>query len=270
MADPDRPAEKPAAGPPVPDPVAPDPAAPPVRFASPGPANTPEAAAVSPRPPAGRRSGGLTAEDRAEINRAAADRMTYFSDAVVAIAITLLALDLPLPHGATNRALLDSLGSHWSSYSVFLIGFVVIWAHWASHRQLFRLNRKVSQLNMVWLLAVVITPFATRVMTLQHSHGIGVRFSVYALVQILGWVAILAMTRELARSHLFRPGTPAATAVGDPVQTLTAIGMFALSIPVAFFTSWAFLFWIFTTPATNIVRRIVGDRVPAPDDDDEV
>ncbi|VVJ23864.1 protein of uncharacterised function DUF1211 [Amycolatopsis camponoti] len=67
----------------------------------------------------------------------AAERLTFFSDAVVAIAITLLALELPLPEGATNAELLRSLGHHQSEYVSFLISFIVIAVHWRAHHRLF-------------------------------------------------------------------------------------------------------------------------------------
>jgi hypothetical protein len=62
----------------------------------------------------------------------------FFSDAVVAIAITLLAIELPVPEGDSTASLLDSLGANSIAYLTFLISFLVIGAHWRSHHQVFR------------------------------------------------------------------------------------------------------------------------------------
>jgi uncharacterized membrane protein len=72
----------------------------------------------------------------AETDRAAADRLAFFSDAVVAIAITVLALGLPIPTGATNAELLQSAGQHIDDYIAFAVSFVVISAHWRGHHRL--------------------------------------------------------------------------------------------------------------------------------------
>ena len=65
----------------------------------------------------------MATADSPEIEARAADRVVVFSDAVVAIAITLLALDLPIPHPSndSNLALLHALGHNWPSYFAFLI-----------------------------------------------------------------------------------------------------------------------------------------------------
>ena len=55
-----------------------------------------------------------------EVARAvAAERLTFFSDAVIAIAITLLALELPVPSGETNHDLLHSVGELRAEYIAF-------------------------------------------------------------------------------------------------------------------------------------------------------
>lgn len=73
-----------------------------------------------------------------EVRAIAVERLTFFADAVVAIAITLLALDLPVPTGSTNGDLWRSLRENFSDYLAFAISFVVIAARWNAHHRIFR------------------------------------------------------------------------------------------------------------------------------------
>jgi uncharacterized membrane protein len=61
----------------------------------------------------------------------AADRLTLFSDAVVAIAITLLAIELPVPEGGTVSQFLESVRHEGGHYAAFLISFFAIAAAWS-------------------------------------------------------------------------------------------------------------------------------------------
>jgi uncharacterized membrane protein len=185
--------------------------------------------------------------DSPEIEARSADRVVVFSDAVVAIAITLLALDLPIPdvHGG-NRAVLDFLGDHWNGYFAFFISFVVISGHWGSHRVIFRyvnrINDKVIGINMVWLLMVVLTPFAARTLA-ASTDGFGVRFTIYAVIQAVALICLVRLGRELAHDHLLRDDAPASARHPDYAARYAAIASFLISIPVAFATPWAYAIW---------------------------
>ncbi len=165
--------------------------------------------------------------DSPEIEARSADRVVVFSDAVVAIAITLLALDLPIPdrHGG-NGAVLKFLGQHWNGYFAFFISFVVISGHWGSHRAIFRyvnrINDKVIGINMVWLLMVVLTPFAARTLA-ASTNGFGVRFAIYAAVQAVALTCLVRLGRELAQDHLLRADTPASARNPDNAARYAAI-----------------------------------------------
>ncbi len=106
----------------------------------------------------------------------------FFSDVVVAIALTLLALELPVPEGDTSRDVVHAMGEAFGEYLAFLISFVVIASHWRSHHGFFRTVHSVSAqvvgLNLVWLFLTVITPFTTKLLSLGQMNGL--RFSVYA------------------------------------------------------------------------------------------
>jgi len=82
--------------------------------------------------------------DEVETDSRAAERLTFFSDAVVAIAITLLAIDLPVPDGGTVSAFWMSVKHDDGHYAAFLISFAVIAAAWSDHHELFAYARRPS------------------------------------------------------------------------------------------------------------------------------
>jgi uncharacterized membrane protein len=189
----------------------------------------------------------MATTDSPEIEARSADRVITFSDAVVAIAITLLALDLPVPRPKddSNRAMLHALAHNWPSYFAFLISFVVISGHWGSHRALFRyvnrINDRVIGTNMIWLLMMVVTPFAAR--TLAGSGGFGVRFALYALVQIVASACLVRLGNELAQDHLLRDDAPESAKHPNNLARYATIASFVVSIPVAFVSPWAYAIW---------------------------
>jgi hypothetical protein len=89
------------------------------------------------------------------------EQLLLFSDAVVAIAITLLAIDLPIPHGDTSHEFLSSVRHNGEHYIAFAISFVVIASAWTLHRKTWSFadsfdDRQVT-VNMVWLFTIVLS-----------------------------------------------------------------------------------------------------------------
>jgi hypothetical protein len=103
-----------------------------------------------------------------------ANRLIVFSDAVVAIAITLLALDLPVPHAHTPSELWTSARHDARFFLAFFISFGVIAALWSVHHSVFRyVDRSDARLRLLtfgWLLVIVLIPFAARL--LAASGGV--------------------------------------------------------------------------------------------------
>ena len=96
------------------------------------------------------------------------ERLVFFSDAVVAIAMTLLVLplvdvvrELVATHGESTEAI---TGHQWQIYS-FLLSFVVIARQWISHHRLFEQIKAYSaplmRVNLCWLLTIAALPFPT-------------------------------------------------------------------------------------------------------------
>jgi uncharacterized membrane protein len=217
--------------------------------------------------PAGTLTGGTgtgTVDSEVEVEASGTERVVTFSDAVVAIAITLLALGLTAPvstKGMTYAQLLHQLRDGWPADLAFLISFAVIGNHWAAHRRVFRyvcrMNGLVSRLNMLWLLMMVLTPFATNL--LSGSGGFGVRFAIYALIQVIAAGCLLLMSREFARAGLLRPDAPERARHPDTMSLLAVCVSFLVSIPVAFATSWAYALWAAIPLTARVLRRLTAN-----------
>ena len=179
------------------------------------------------------------------------ERLIFFSDAVVAIAITLLAFALPVPSGSTTSAVLRSFHDKGSAYLAFVISFLVIGSHWRSHHRLFRkverLDPAVTALNMAWLFLIVIQPFATRV--LAGNGAFGLRFSLYAFLQVATLLCFLLMARLMRRLRA-EPEV-----AGSDMRLLTFVAFFAVSIPLSFVTHWAYLCWLAASVAARVEEQ---------------
>jgi uncharacterized membrane protein len=185
-----------------------------------------------------------------EFDSRATDRLMLFSDAVVAIAITLLAIDLPVPTGATTSAFLASVRDNWGHYGAFLISFLAIAGAWSNHHDVFqrttRIDPRLRHLDMIWLLMIVLTPFATRFLTAQGHPSTTVhalRFGFYALVQLAESTTLLMMLRYMTAHGLSRD-LPEKTVQDVTKQAYLLMAAFALSIPVLFITPLGWLLWL--------------------------
>ncbi|MEV0403117.1 TMEM175 family protein [Actinoallomurus sp. NPDC050550] len=191
------------------------------------------------------------------------ERMMLFTDAVVAIAITLLALELPVPKGGTNSELWHSAVEARPEYKAFLISFVVIWAHWSAHRNVFRglraLDRTLGSLNGLWLLMVVLIPFATKV--IAGDGAFQLRFGFYALLETVTSLLFLLMAWHVRRAGLATEGTPPERFTDAMLHSGAIAACFAVSIPVAFAGGWAYLCWVAAAVVTRLATRVTRRQV---------
>src|SRR5215831_16445501 len=96
------------------------------------------------------------------------ERMILFSDAVFAIAITLLVIDLKVPQiheNISDKALLGELAQLLPKLVWFIFTFWLIGLYWTIHHRMFgyviNYNRKLIWLNLFFLLTIVLMPFST-------------------------------------------------------------------------------------------------------------
>jgi uncharacterized membrane protein len=138
-----------------------------------------------------RAPGGKAGADSSSVHRDTR-RLEAFSDAVFAITITLLVLEIRPPTG--DRSLLHGLVALWPSYLAYAVTFLFIGQVWANHHVMFdhirAADRVVLLLNTLLLMVVAFLPFATSVLAgaLRSGHGqrtavvfYGIAFDVTAL-----------------------------------------------------------------------------------------
>lgn len=122
------------------------------------------------------------------------DRVEAFTDGVIAIAITLLTLDIHVPSRDDSGTLPEKLGRLWPSYLAFATSFIVIGILWINHHTIFeyidRADHYLILLNTVFLLTVAVLPFTTALVSEYLGHdGERTAILVYA-----GWFVLVAIT----------------------------------------------------------------------------
>lgn len=199
----------------------------------------------------------IPAEVEEEGNRIATERLVFFSDAVIAIAITLLALELPIPVGRTTAESWHDFHRHFDDYLAFLISFVVIANAWFAHHWLYRyvrrVHRRVAGINMLWLLTIIVTPFATRVLV-GDDTAFPMGFTLYAGIQAASQLAFVAIIVTIRRDHLTAAEVPPGTFNRGITRSLAMAIVFLISIPIAYRSHWAFALWA----GNGYIGRMIG------------
>ena len=120
------------------------------------------------------RSAAAGPRDRRSLSEST--RVEAFSDGVIAIAITLLVLELRVPalDPKDRGGLASDLLHDWPHYSAYVISFLVIGVMWVNHHSVFRdivrVDRMLMFLNLILLLSIAVIPFPTAVVA-QYITG---------------------------------------------------------------------------------------------------
>jgi uncharacterized membrane protein len=137
-------------------------------------------------------------------------RIEAFSDGVIAVAITLLALDLHVPDPAVAGTLAHRLGEQWPNYAAYVVSFLTIGVIWINHhamlRRLVNVDHAIMVLNLVLLLTIGVLPFSTALMAqyLKAAQGENLAAAVYGGSFMMMSVAFFTMQWHMlvAKQHL--------------------------------------------------------------------
>ena len=139
-------------------------------------------------------------------------RIEAFSDGVIAVAITLLVLDLRVPEPDGTADLGSRLAELWPNYLAYVVSFVAIGIMWINHHAMLRrlagVDHSVMVLNLVLLLCIVVLPFTTSLLATYLDAPAGGRLAavVYSGSFLVTSVVFLALQCHLVlrRPHLLR------------------------------------------------------------------
>ena len=161
-------------------------------------------------------------------------RLEAFSDGVFAIIITIMVLEMKVPHG-DNLASLIPLVPVLLSY---VLSFIFVGIYWNSHHHLFYAVRHVNGgalwANLHLLFWLSLTPFVTGWMGENHFRAVPV--ALYGVILLMTGVAYYNLCRVLMKHH--GNDSVLAKAIGRDIKGKVSLAIYAVAIPFAFVNEW--------------------------------
>lgn len=183
------------------------------------------------------------------------ERIIFFSDAVFAIAITLLVIDLRIPYhqGFTDGDLLEAIGETVPSLIGFLISFFFIGGYWVIHHKMFgyvnRFDMRLIWINLIFLLSIVLLPFTTSVFGMYGN--LKVAFCLYVINAVFAGIM-----NFFCWKHILNPGRKL-TAIGYDRAFRKAAYIRSLIMPVWFFVC-GLIALVFSPITGEMMMPLVG------------
>ncbi|MFY9607707.1 MAG: TMEM175 family protein [Blastocatellia bacterium] len=161
-------------------------------------------------------------------------RLEAFSDGVIAILITIMVLELKVPHGTD----LESLRPLLPVFLTYVLSFIFLGIYWNNHHHMLhaaeRINGKTLWANLHLLFWLSLIPFVTGWMGENHFAPLPTAF--YGVVLLLAAVAYEILQTTIVVQH--GPASRLAVAVGNDVKGKLSLALYSIAIPSAFLNQW--------------------------------
>jgi uncharacterized membrane protein len=163
-----------------------------------------------------------------------AGRLEAFSDAVMAVIITILALELRTPEDSTWAA----VQAWWPNLFIYILAFVFIAIYWNNHHHLLRATQRISSAvmwaNMTLLFWLSLAPVVTEWIRTTPREGLPVAsFGAVALGAALSYTWLV---RSLIRAN--GRDSMVARAVASDVKGYVSLALYACALPLAAVSAW--------------------------------
>lgn len=174
-------------------------------------------------------------------NQLGLERLIFFSDAVFAIAITLLALEIRLPETEElldNAELASQLSGMWHEYLAYIISFLVIGTFWMAHHRKYRYIKRYDDrlmfLNLLLLMVIAFIPFPSSIISKYPDRSATIFYALTMastgfLIAGIWWYASY-------NNRLTDPGLDARRRRDQFIAPLLTSAIFLFSIGIAFFS----------------------------------
>jgi len=161
-------------------------------------------------------------------------RLEAFSDGVVAILITIMVLELKIPHEAD----LESLRPIVPVFLTYVLSFIYIGIYWNNHHHMLyateKINGKILWANMHLLFWLSLVPFVTGWM--GENHFAPVPTAVYGVVLLLAAIAYYILQKLIIAEQ--GPNSKLKAAVGNDIKGKISPLIYLAAIPLAFVNQW--------------------------------
>ena len=177
--------------------------------------------------------GGMAERDgRTELG---SERLEAFSDAVFAVIITIMALELRAPEGHTLAHVRDDLLPGLVAY---VLSFSLLGIYWNNHHHLLRaaerINGSVMWTNLFLLFWLSLIPVLTEWVREEYEHPLPA--AAYGVVLLASGFAYSLLVRSLIRAN--GRDSSVARAIGSDVKGNLSLVIYAAAIPLAFVSPW--------------------------------
>jgi uncharacterized membrane protein len=185
-------------------------------------------------------------------------RLEAFSDGVIAILITIMMLELKVPHSADWSALRPL----WPVFSTYALSFVYLGIYWNNHHHMLhatgRINGTILWANLHLLFWLSLVPFATGWM--GENHFASLPTALYGVVMVASGIAYKLLQGQIVR--LEGPESKLARAMGRDAKGLVSPLLYAAAIPLAFVQRWVSLaIYVFVALMWLVPDRRIESRL---------